>query len=157
MRVWEALPGNLWETPRAEGALAFLPVWENQGQNAMQGSSQLGTSQESKEGRACSRVQRAGVYSTGSVWIKGIGHCWKPVGLPQDLTGHTLTFWHSLSRAAESGSRCRTKRRSRQQRGANHHWLSWERKGDTFISCRHQGKRPEKHTGAWLPAVAATV
>ena len=24
--LWEALPGNLWETPKAEWALAFLPV-----------------------------------------------------------------------------------------------------------------------------------
>lgn len=90
----------------------------------------------------------------GSLSTKWNRHCWEPEGLPGDLTGHGLTSWHSLSRAPESGSGCRTKESSHQQREATHHWPTWETLDDTCISCRHQGKRSAEPRLLEMPAAA---
>lgn len=146
----------LWGTPRSEGALAFLTVWDSGAKCNAGVPHQHRATQQSKEGRACGQVERAGTYSRGSLSTRWSRYCWEPAGLSWDFAGHMLTSWHSLSRASESGSRCRIKESSHQQREATHHWPTWETLGDTSISCRHQGKRSAKHTWARLPGNASS-
>lgn len=138
---------------KRENGLLPSSLFESQGQNA--------TRESCTHMEQPNRERRQSMQSAGEGWylLQRLSRVdtvdWEPAGLSWDLVGHKLTSWHSLSRAPESGSRCRTKEGSHQQR--SHPSLASLRNTRWYIYwLQTQGRRPEKHTGSRLPGDACS-